>query len=82
MPACNERFHASGGVCPQIVLWEFASESPALTIVNRPPAVKPLGRYRQASGQYRANKKERFVTMYIRMIQYETIYTSLAKQKP
>ena len=21
----NERFHASGGVCPQTVLWEFGS---------------------------------------------------------
>ena len=34
MPAYNERFHASGGVCPQTVLWEFGSFSPARTFVN------------------------------------------------
>ena len=34
----NERFHASGGVCPQTVLWEFGSLSPARTFVNPPPA--------------------------------------------
>jgi|GEM_PF-2018317 len=33
-PAANERFHASGGVCPQTVLWEFGSVSPARTFVN------------------------------------------------
>jgi hypothetical protein len=33
-PAVNERFHASGGVCPQAVLWEFGSLSPARTFVN------------------------------------------------
>jgi hypothetical protein len=33
MPADNERFHASGGVCPQTVLWEFGSVSPARTFV-------------------------------------------------
>jgi hypothetical protein len=27
--AANERFHASGGVSPQTVLWEFGSLSPA-----------------------------------------------------
>jgi hypothetical protein len=34
MPADNERFHASGGVRPQTVLWEFGSLSPARTFVN------------------------------------------------
>jgi len=38
MPALNERFHASGGVFPQIVLWEFESLSPARTFVEPPPA--------------------------------------------
>jgi len=33
VPACNERFYESGGVCPQIVLCEFASVSPARTFV-------------------------------------------------
>ena len=32
--AANERFHASGGVCPLTVLWEFGSLSPARTFVN------------------------------------------------
>ena len=36
--AANERFHASGGVCPQTVLWEFGSLSPARTFVKPPPA--------------------------------------------
>jgi len=38
MPAHNERFHASGGVCPQTVLRVFGSLSPARTFVNPPPA--------------------------------------------
>jgi len=37
-PAANERFHASGGVFPQTVLWEFGSLSPARTFVKPPPA--------------------------------------------
>jgi len=37
-PADNERFHASGGVLPQTVLWEFGSVSPARTFVKPPPA--------------------------------------------
>ena len=37
-PAGNERFHASGGVCPQTVLCEFASASPTRTFVEPPPA--------------------------------------------
>ena len=36
--ATNERFHASGGVCPQTVLWEFGNLSPARTFVKSPPA--------------------------------------------
>jgi hypothetical protein len=36
--ASNERFHASGGVFPQTVLWEFGSLSPAGTFVYPPPA--------------------------------------------
>jgi hypothetical protein len=31
--SANERFHASGGVCPQKHLWEFGSLSPARTFV-------------------------------------------------
>jgi len=34
----NERFHASGGVCPQKHLCGFGSLSPARTFVNPPPA--------------------------------------------
>ena len=37
-PADNERFHASGGVCPQTVLCGFGSLSPARTFVDPPPA--------------------------------------------
>ena len=33
-PADNERFHASGGVCPQKHLYKFASASPARTFVK------------------------------------------------
>jgi hypothetical protein len=36
--AANERFHASGGVSPQTVLWEFGSVSPARTFVKPPPS--------------------------------------------
>ena len=38
MPAANERFHASGGVCPQTVLCGFGSLSPARTFVEPPPS--------------------------------------------
>jgi hypothetical protein len=34
MPAANERFHASGGVRPLTVVWEFGSASPARTFVE------------------------------------------------
>jgi hypothetical protein len=34
MQADNERFHVSGGVCPQTVLCEFGSVSPARTFVT------------------------------------------------
>jgi hypothetical protein len=37
-PADNERFHASGGVFPQTILWEFGSLSPARAFVKPPPA--------------------------------------------
>jgi hypothetical protein len=34
----NERFGASGGVAPQKVQCEFASECPATTVVSPPPS--------------------------------------------
>ena len=37
-PADNERFHASGGVFPQTILWEFGSLSPVRAFVEPPPA--------------------------------------------
>jgi len=37
MPAPNERFHASGGVCPQTVLCVLASSPPARAFVSRHP---------------------------------------------
>jgi len=37
-PADNERFHASGGVCPQKHLCKFGSASPARTFV--PPRLR------------------------------------------
>jgi len=33
--APNKQFHTSGGVCPQTVLYEFASASPAF--IKPPP---------------------------------------------
>jgi hypothetical protein len=48
-PAPNERFHASGGVCPQTVLWEFGSVSPSGNFVLPPPDVKPPPRCMQAA---------------------------------
>jgi len=38
MPSPNERFHASGGVFPQTILWGFGSLSPARAFVEPPPA--------------------------------------------
>jgi len=49
MPADNERFHASGGVCPQTVLCEFASASPARTFVS--PRLRKAAGTLQASWQ-------------------------------
>ena len=45
--AYNWRFHTSGGVCPQKPLCEFASESPARTLVN--PRLREAARTLQAS---------------------------------
>jgi len=45
--AYNKRFYESGGGCPQTVLCEFASASPAASAVA-PAFIKPLGRCRQA----------------------------------
>jgi hypothetical protein len=47
-PAPNWRFHASGGVCPQKHLCEFASASPARTLVNPPLPRKAPERYAPA----------------------------------
>ena len=47
-PADNERFHASGGVCPQKHLWEFGSVSPARTFVN--PRLREAATTLPASG--------------------------------
>ena len=38
MPAPNERFHASGAVTPQTILYELARYYPAATAVDPPPA--------------------------------------------
>gem|GEM_PF-6631571 len=38
MPSLYVRFGASGGVCPQKHLCEFANVSPAQTFVKPPPA--------------------------------------------
>jgi hypothetical protein len=56
-PAANERFHASGGVCPQTILCEFASASPARTFVNP--------RLREAAGTLGASKYTSFVFLEI-----------------
>jgi hypothetical protein len=50
--ASNERFHASGGVCPQTVLWEFGSVSPARTFVN--PRLREAATTLSASGRQRS----------------------------
>jgi hypothetical protein len=54
MPAPNERFHASGGVCPQKHLCEFASASPARTFVN-PRLREAAGRCATPGKQHRKN---------------------------
>ena len=38
MAAYNGRFHASGGVYPQTILYKFARYYPAGTAVEAPPA--------------------------------------------
>ena len=62
MPAPNERFHASGGVCPQTVLWKFGNVSPARTFVNprlREAATTLGASGRQHGGQRAGNRKVR-----------------------
>jgi len=51
MPACNRQFGASGGVCPQKHLCEFASASPARTFVSP--------RLREAAGTLAASDRQR-----------------------
>ena len=53
--AYNERFHASGGVCPQTVLWEFGSLSPARTFVN--PRLREAATALGASGARQQRKR-------------------------
>ena len=38
MPADNGRFHASGAVTPQTILWEIQRYYLAATLVEAPPA--------------------------------------------
>jgi hypothetical protein len=52
----NERFHASGGVCPQTVLCEFASASPARTFVN-PRLREAAGTLSESGGQHKRREK-------------------------
>jgi len=55
----NERFHASGGVCPQTVLCEFASASPARTFVN--PRLREAATTLPAiAGQHIETKKDKW----------------------
>ena len=63
--SANERFHASGGVFPQTVLWEFGSVSPARTFVSRRCA-KPLGRYVQATDSVQADNEAEKLKLYKR----------------
>ena len=49
-PACNGRFGASGGVGSSESEQETSSLALVRTAVIPPPAVKPLGRYRQVGG--------------------------------
>jgi len=49
MPADNERFHTSGGVCPQKHLWEFGSASTAGTFVV--PHLREAATTLSASGE-------------------------------
>jgi hypothetical protein len=54
MPADNERFYESGGVCPQTVLYDFSSASPARTFVSprlHKAATTLYANRRQCSGQ-------------------------------
>ena len=58
MPACNnERFHKSVGVCPQTVLREFGSLSPAQTFVK--PRLREVANTLGVSGgQYSGTTKQ------------------------
>jgi hypothetical protein len=49
MPAYNERFYESGGVCPQKHLCEFGSLSPARTFVKPAAFIKPPPRWLQCA---------------------------------
>jgi hypothetical protein len=55
MPACNERFYESGGVCPQTVLCEFSGASPARTFVSPRlhKAATPMYKIREADFVHR-----------------------------
>jgi len=57
-PAHNERFHASGGVCPQTVLWEFGSVShPPEPLWN--PRLREAATTLSASGGQRSGTPKR-----------------------
>ena len=63
--AHNGRFHASGGVCPQKHLYEFASVSPAQTFVN-PRLREAAGRCASAgdsAAEQRSKKEKRILTV-------------------
>ena len=52
----NKRFHASGGVCPQEVLWKIGNFPPARTFVE-PPLLSASGRQRRRTPTMKYEKK-------------------------
>ena len=67
--AHNERFHASGGVCPLKHLWEFGSLSPARTFVNP--------RLREAATTLAASGAQNFRATWLRLTTCRVIQTFL-----
>ena len=70
----NERFYENGGVCPQTVLYEFASASPARTFVN--PRIQ-----KSAGALYESLRTTHYNQQIIRLkltnnnLKYSTIWT-------
>ena len=69
-PSANERFHASGGVCPQTVLcgiWKFIAR---LNLCGTPACVKPPPRCATPAGDSAFLKKSKTKEKYLQKFDY------------